>query len=182
MGDMSVTHVMNGRSGGRVQGVTLTLVLAGLDEAFDRVAWHGPNLLSSIRGVQAAEAAWRPGPGRPCIEEIVLHCAYWKHRVRERVTTSPGTAPARFPHAGRNWFAAPEPLTAARWRADIALLKRTHAALLEAVAELSESAFLQPGPRQTRTRLQHVRGIAFHDVYHAGQIRVLRKLYAQASA
>ena len=61
------------------------LLLRVLDQAFDVKAWHGPNLLGSIRRVQAGTAVRRPGRGRRNIAEITLHCAYWKYaKIRRR--------------------------------------------------------------------------------------------------
>ena len=37
------------------------MALDGLDEAFDKKSWHGPNLRGAVRGATAAQAAWRPG-------------------------------------------------------------------------------------------------------------------------
>src|SRR5437899_12362197 len=65
---------------GRVN--TPKLVLALLDEAYERKTWHGPNLKQSLKGVSMVEAAWRPGPGRHNIWEVALHAAYWKYTVR----------------------------------------------------------------------------------------------------
>src|SRR3972149_6893245 len=62
------------------------LLLSALDEAFERQAWHGPNLLGTLRRVNAAQAAWRPGPGRHNIWEIALHTAYWKNAASRRLT------------------------------------------------------------------------------------------------
>lgn len=64
----------------------IRLLLALLDEGFDRAAWHGPNLRGALRGLTAAHAAQRPAPGRHCIWEIALHCAYWKYAVCRRLT------------------------------------------------------------------------------------------------
>jgi hypothetical protein len=61
------------------------LVLALLDEAYEKKTWHGPNLKQSIKGVTAEQAAWRPGPGRHNIWEVTLHAAYWKYAVRRRI-------------------------------------------------------------------------------------------------
>ena len=61
------------------------LVLALLDEAYEKKTWHGPNLKQSIKGVSAKQAAWRPGPGRHNIWEVSLHAAYWKYAVRRRI-------------------------------------------------------------------------------------------------
>ena len=40
------------------------LLLALLDEGYQRKTWHGPNLRQSLKGVTAKQAAWRPGSGR----------------------------------------------------------------------------------------------------------------------
>ena len=56
-----------------------------IDQAYDRVSWHGTNLRGSIRGLSAKDAAWRPRPGRHNIWEVVVHAAYWKYAVRRRL-------------------------------------------------------------------------------------------------
>lgn len=148
-------------------------LLRAMDEAFDERAWHGPNLLGSIRGLSAADAAWRPAPGRHSVWELVLHCAYWKHRVHGRVAAG---SLERFPRPGRN-FPRPSESGAERdWRADVELLKDIHGRLRDVAASLPAAELDRPGPRQKRTRLQNLMGIAHHDVYHAGQIRLVRLL------
>ncbi len=61
------------------------VVLALLDEAYEKKTWHGPNLKQSIKGVTAKQAAWRPEPRRHNIWEVTLHAAYWKYAVRRRI-------------------------------------------------------------------------------------------------
>jgi hypothetical protein len=61
------------------------LVLALLDEGYEKRTWHGPNLRQSLRGVTAKQAAWRPERGRHNIWEVALHAAYWKYSVRRRI-------------------------------------------------------------------------------------------------
>lgn len=181
-----------------------SLLLRAMDEAFEEAAWHGSNLLGSIRGLSVEAAAWRPAPGRHNIWEIVLHCAYWKHRVCARVvrglSAGSGPVPAAgvegrahaevaegaagaagaplgpFPRPGRNWPALRDESSPAAWKADVALLRQTHAALRAVAASLPVSALDRPGAGQKRTRLANLLGIAQHDVYHAGQIRLLRRL------
>ena len=53
-----------------------SLLLDLLAEAFERRSWHGTNLRGSFRGMTAAEAAWRPAPGRRNGWELALHAAY----------------------------------------------------------------------------------------------------------
>ena len=133
-----------------------------LDEAYDLPAWHGPNLRNSLRGVTARQAAWRPRPGRHNIWEVAVHAAYWKYAVRRRLL---GGKRGSFALKGSNWFERPDSATEEEWRADLALLEEEHRKLRETVAGL---------PAAAKTRL--IYGIAFHDVYHAGQIQVLKRL------
>lgn len=148
-----------------------------MDEGFDKTAWHGPSLLSAVRGLSAEEAAWKPGSGRNSAWQIVLHCAYWKHRVHRRV--APATAEP-FPRERKDWPALPSEVSAAAWKADIDLLKSTHAALRSAVAALRPSELQRPGPGQKRMRMENLVGIACHDLYHAGQIRLVARLLEDA--
>ncbi|HEM45638.1 MAG TPA: hypothetical protein ENO23_01200, partial [Alphaproteobacteria bacterium] len=83
----------------------IDLLLASLDEAFDRSAWHGATLWGTLRAVRSEEAAWRPAPHRHSIWEIALHCAYWKYVVRRRLT---GDRRRTFPLAGSDWFERPD--------------------------------------------------------------------------
>jgi len=144
------------------------LVLALLDEAYDRKTWHGPNLKQSLKGVTAEQAAWRPGPGRHNIWEVALHAAYWKYAVRRRIE---GGKRGSFALKGSNFFARPEKgkLNEAAWSADKKLLEREHRALHVTVAKVLRTA-------RAAKLLPQLYGVAFHDIYHAGQIRLLRRL------
>jgi hypothetical protein len=144
------------------------LVLALLDEGYSRKTWHGPNLRQSLKGVSASQAAWRPAPGRHNIWELAVHAAYWKYAVRRRIE---GGKRGSFILKGSNFFARPEEgnATEVAWRADLALLEREHQALEEAISRALKT------PRAKKL-LPALYGVAFHDVYHAGQIRLLRRL------
>jgi hypothetical protein len=144
------------------------LILTLLGEAYEKRTWHGPNLKQSIRGVTAKQAAWRPGPGRHNIWELTVHAAYWKYAVRRRIE---GGKRGSFVLKGSNFFARPEDgkLSEAAWRADKNLLEREHRALRESIARVLRT------PRGTKL-LRQLYGVTFHDIYHAGQIRLLRRL------
>lgn len=141
---------------------------AVLDQSFNRTSWHGPNLRASFRGVDCRQAVWRPAPQRHNIAEQVLHAAYWKYVVWRRLT---GAKRGSFALKGSNWFLVNPPLTASAWRGYADLLEEQHAALREAVM-----AMLKGSSALTGMQLKLITGIAAHDVYHAGQIRLLRAL------
>lgn len=148
-------------------------LLAVLDEAYKRAAWHGPNLRGSIRGLTARQAAWRPKAGRHNIWEIVVHAAYWKYTVRRRLR---GEKRGSFALAGSNWFPRPADRSQKAWRADVMMLEKEHQRLTAAVSELAPES-LDHAARGSRTLTRRlINGIALHDVYHAGQIQLIRRL------
>jgi hypothetical protein len=144
------------------------LILALLDEGYSRKTWHGPNLRQSLKGVSARQAAWRPAPGRHNIWELALHSAYWKYAVRRRIE---GGKRGSFILKGSNFFPRPEKgkATEAAWCADLALLGREHKALEVAIRRVLKT------PRAKKL-LPSLYGVALHDIYHAGQIRLIRRL------
>lgn len=144
-----------------------------IDTSYDRVSWHGPNLRGSIRGVSPQQAAWRPGPGRHNIWELVVHAAYWKYVAWRRLTAA---TRGSFALEGSNWFARPQQGTEQAWRADIALLERMHRTLRAAIADLHPADLGRKPPRSKVTMRALVTGVAAHDVYHAGQIQLLKRL------
>lgn len=154
-------------------GGSLRQLLVVIDEAYSETSWHGPNLRGSIRGLTPREAAWRPGRKRHNIHEIVVHAAYWKYVVRRKLR---GDRRGSFTLKGSNWFVRPSREPGASWEADLALLESEHRLLRETISALKESALplKPPGGRVKRERL--IRGVALHDVYHAGQIRLIRRL------
>jgi uncharacterized damage-inducible protein DinB len=151
----------------------IRLLLDLINEGYNRKAWHGTNLRGSIRGLTPQQAAGRPGPGRHNIWENVVHCAYWKYTVRRRIT---GEKRGSFPLKGSNWFKRPVDLTEKAWRADGELLEMMHILLCEAVAELKPSDLSTLSPKKKFTLAAIIRGIASHDIYHAGQIQLLKRL------
>jgi uncharacterized damage-inducible protein DinB len=140
-----------------------------LQRAFDGSAWHGPALLELLEDVDAATAAARRLPKVHSIWELVLHIAAWDAAGLRRLSgekCQPAGA-ANFPPVGK--------ATEAAWRRAVAGTKRTHETLVRAVAALPESRLSDrvPGKRYDFYHLLH--GIAQHELYHAGQIAVLKK-------
>jgi uncharacterized damage-inducible protein DinB len=155
-------------------GTELSLLLRAVDQAFDDRSWHGTNLRGSVRGLALEEASFRPGSGRHNVWELVVHCAYWKYTVRRRFT---GEKRGSFPLRGSNFFRRPvgEP-SLAGWRADVKLLDEAHASLRAAIDGIPARA-LDRTPRGSRyTNRDMLLGIAAHDLYHAGQIQLLKRL------
>ena len=139
--------------------------------------WHGSPLREILEGIDHQQAARKPIPGAHSIWELVLHIISWKNEVRRRA----GGAPAAEPIEG-DW-PAPPAATAESWRATLDALDASHRALAAAITALPEDNLFAPtnDPRDRETgagvsRYVLLHGIVQHDVYHAGQIALLKKL------
>jgi hypothetical protein len=152
-------------------GILLTLI----DQAFDHKSWHGTNLRGSIRGLNIETAKWRPAADRHNIWEIVVHAAYWKYVVKRRIT---GEKRGSFPLKGSNFFERPIARIddAVQWRSDLQLLAVMHRELRLAVESLAPTDLPKAGHGGSETILNLVLGVAAHDLYHAGQIQLLKRL------
>jgi len=150
----------------------IALLLQCIDEGYSRKAWHGPNLRGAIRGLNAGQVAWRPGGNRHNIWEIVVHCAYWKYAVRRRIL---GEKRGSFPLKGSNWFARSGG-TENEWREDVRMLGDMHRLMVEAI-DVLKSSDLRKIPRGSKVDNRAIiSGIAMHDVYHAGQIQLIKRM------
>ncbi len=151
----------------RQHGANVYFLLRLLEEGYEKKTWHGPNLKQALRGVSTRAALWRPQRERHNIWELAIHAAYWKYMVRRRLL---GERRSSFIVKGSNWFAAPENPREEDWRNARQLLEDEHRNLLHAVAD----------PRNSHAVAKNegmLLGVAFHDIYHAGQIRLLRRLH-----
>jgi uncharacterized damage-inducible protein DinB len=140
-----------------------------LRRAFHGNAWHGPALLELLQDVDAATAAAKPLPEVHSVWELVLHVAVWDAAALTRLSGEicQPTGDANFPPVLTT--------TEDAWREAVAEAKRTHDRLVRTVAALPESRLGDrvPGKRYDFHHMLH--GIAQHELYHAGQIAILKK-------
>ena len=162
-----------GRRAGRAVDPRIELLLEILDQAFDRRGWHGTTLRGALRGITPAAALWRPAPGRHNIWELAIHAAYWKYAVRRRLA---GDAAASFERKPSNWPALPDPSDLKAWKKDVALLEVEHARLREVVSGLTPADLERRSPKGVWTYAEEIHGVAAHDLYHTGQIQLIKRL------
>jgi uncharacterized damage-inducible protein DinB len=141
-----------------------------LRRAFDGSAWHGPSLLELLSGVDAATAAAKPLANVHSIWELVLHIAVWDRSAIVRLggEVSQPTGDLNFPPVGT--------VTRSAWLEAVSEAKRTHSELVKVVGKLSDAQLRErcPGKRYDYYHLLH--GVVQHELYHAGQIAILKKV------
>jgi uncharacterized damage-inducible protein DinB len=142
--------------------------------------WHGSSLTTILDGVTAAQAAHKPSAEAHSIWEILLHMTGWKREVTRRAVGHEAGEPAQ-----GDWPAIGGP-TDARWREAQADHLRAQRELVDVVRDLSDSQLATKVPGNSEafvgaglSVLATLWGLLQHDVYHAGQIAILKKMVAR---
>ncbi len=141
-----------------------------LRRAFYGSAWHGPALLELLEDVDAATAAAKPVAKAHSIWELVMHIAVWDDAGLRRLDGK------KWQPTGLKNFPPVTKPTETAWRKAVATTKRTHDALVKTVACLSDARLRDQvtGKRYDFYHMLH--GIVQHELYHAGQIAILKKM------
>ena len=163
----------------RAMDPRIELLLEIMDQAFERRGWHGTTLRGALRGVTPAEALWRPGPDRHNVWELTIHAAYWKYAVRRRLADQ---AAGSFERKPSNWPDIPDPPDLKAWKRDIALLEAEHGKLRQVVSGLSAADLERRSPKGVWTYAEEIHGVAAHDLYHTGQIQLIKRLMPAGTA
>lgn len=142
--------------------------------AFDGQAWHGPSVMSILEGVTAAQAAAHPIPGAHSIWELTQHIRAWESACLRRLSGDPAQLSDL-----EDWQPVNDTSEAA-WQKTKQELIDTHQQLLQAIAAVDDSRLDQPiiaNNSQTTYSSVYVtlHGGVQHDLYHAGQIAILKK-------
>ena len=141
--------------------------------AFDGEAWHGPSVLALLNGVSGQQAAAHPIPGAHSIWELTMHIEAWERACLRRLNGDP----ARL--TDEEDFRPINDKSDAAWESTKQELVDTHRELLDAIARVDESRLNEPIIANANTPFSSVyvtlHGGVQHDLYHAGQIAMLKK-------
>ena len=146
-------------------------ILDQLKRAYEGNAWHGPSVREALSGVNAEQAHARPLANAHSIWELVHHIAVWENVGRRRLTGDRAPIEISTPE---DWPPANDKSEAA-WEQSKAALDRGHQALVEAIGRVPESSLDEPIFEGMSTVYVTLHGVIQHDLYHAGQIAMLKK-------
>jgi uncharacterized damage-inducible protein DinB len=141
-----------------------------LRRAFGGAAWHGDSLFEILDGVTAAQAAARPIKNAHSIWEIVLHVAAWDGAVHRRL----GGAALKL--SDEQNFPPVTGTSESAWRRTLAQVRQVHDELVAAVSALPDSRLGERVPGEKHDVYQKLHGVVQHELYHAGQIALLKKV------
>jgi hypothetical protein len=138
--------------------------------SMDGPAWHGPSVREALDGISPNDAAEHPIPGAHSCWELILHLIGTYELVLRRID---GDASPLLP--ADDWPAPPAP-TAENWQRDVAALYAVNARLRAAVRDFPADRLHQPlVPSPTYPAFTQFIGLTQHDLYHAGQIVLLKR-------
>ena len=141
--------------------------------ALEGEAWHGPSVLELLADVPAAQAASHPVAGSHSIWELVLHIRS-DYDLALRLLSGDGRALA----ASEAWPACPPP-SDANWQQTVLELVRSNEELRRAMSDFPDERLddlLVANDSDTAYTL--FSGVTQHNLYHAGQIALLKQVLA----
>ena len=146
-------------------------ILNQLKRAYEGSAWHGPSVKEVLNGVTAEQAQARPIRNGHTIYELVRHIAVWEDVGRRRLQGDPAEVRISSPE---DWPPA-EDTSEAAWQQAKTALDRCHQALVEAIQHVDDARLDEPILEGKSSVYVTLHGVIQHDLYHAGQIAILKK-------
>jgi uncharacterized damage-inducible protein DinB len=147
----------------------IELISDQLQRAYAGEAWHGPPLKELLDGITAGQALDRPVPGAHSIWELTMHIGVWMSVVQRRLrgdTVQPTPQQDWPPIDGGSSDA---------WRQTLDALEQEHNQLRTAICALPESSLEKQAPGKDHSVAVMLHGVIQHNLYHAGQIALLKK-------
>jgi hypothetical protein len=147
----------------------IELIADQLQRSYSGEAWHGPSVQELLTDVTAEQALARPLAQGHCIWELTMHIGVWMSAARRRLAGDPAKLTPQ-----EDW-----PLidggSPAAWLQTLDALEQEHKQLKAAICSLPEPSLenLTPGKNYSLVFLLH--GVVQHNLYHAGQIALLKK-------
>ena len=141
-----------------------------LKRAQEGTAWHGPSLRELLAGVTAEQAAAKPVPNAHSIWELVNHVITWEQIARRRLEGE-----GQFEIPDEINFPPVTDVSEAAWQATLQSLEASHRSLREGIKKLDDDKLEETTPGTSYSNYVLLHGVIQHDLYHAGQIALLKK-------
>lgn len=144
-------------------------ILDQMDRAFSGDAWHGPSLMQLLEGLRAEAASKHAVRGAHSIWELVHHIGAWNTIVRRRLEGNTAAVTAE-----QDWPPVRDASETA-WKRALEVLSESRAALRTVAENLRDDQLEEKLAGSSVSRYAILHGVIQHDLYHAGQIAILKK-------
>jgi uncharacterized damage-inducible protein DinB len=151
-------------------GSLVQALMVHFDSVFEGPNGDYPAVLEALAGLTVVQAAWKPGPNRNSIWQIVDHLTVSKVWQIEVLEKGQAASPVWTQPTGDE----------SAWQAEVVQLKDAHTRLKATLGQLSEKDLLTvPVFERKQTRLELLLSSAAHEAYHGGQIAYLKGLQTE---
>jgi uncharacterized damage-inducible protein DinB len=147
----------------------ISRIVDQMDRAMNGEAWHGPHLEELLKDVSAQQAAAYPVEGAHSIWELVNHIAAWNSILAQRAAGKAVVVTSE-----QDWPAVTD-TGAESWSRSLEQIRKARARLRGVVEKLSDAQLEDIVPGKDHSVYVMLHGGVQHDLYHAGQIAVLKK-------
>jgi uncharacterized damage-inducible protein DinB len=141
-----------------------------LQRAYAGEAWHGPDLRKLLDDVSAEKAAAKPIAAAHSIWVLVLHIIAWQRFVARRLK---GEVVNDVPEAEN--FPTILDRSEAAWKNAKDELEESHQQLKSTIGTITDERLNEIVPGQRYNIYFMLHGVIQHNLYHAGQIAILKK-------
>jgi uncharacterized damage-inducible protein DinB len=143
-----------------------------LKRAQEGQAWHGPSLRESLDGVTAEQAVAKPIPNAHSVWELVNHVIAWEQIARRRLE---GAEEIDVPDEAN--FPPVTDASEAAWQATLQSLEASNRSLRESIKKIDDAKLEEITPGASYSIYVLLHGVIQHNLYHAGQIAILKKSF-----
>jgi uncharacterized damage-inducible protein DinB len=139
-----------------------------IETTFKGDSWHGPNLVKTLEGIDYKQAMTRPLGERHTIWELTVHITFWMEEVWKSVRDKSQLNPDK----KKDW--AEMGASKDEWELSVNRLEAAVNMVLGELSQWSESDLYEKVPGSNFTYKQMLHGMVHHNLYHAGQINILK--------
>lgn len=132
--------------------------------------WLEVTLEHTLKDVSANQAYEKINPNLNTIWEIVNHLIQWRRNILRRVQGEIVTTP------DHNYFVPVLDSSEAAWEQSLQSLAKSQELWSAFFENFNDADLAKIYPNNEHTYYEHIHGIIQHDVYHLGQIVILKKL------
>lgn len=132
-------------------------------------SWHGPSLMKTLEGVDLKQAMARPLGERHTVWELVDHTTFWLEAVLDALKDKAMPDPSmelNWPRMGS---------TEEHWSQSLRRLEAAVNMVLDELAGWTNEDLGRTVPGRDYTFKQMLHGAVHHNLYHAGQIAILKR-------
>lgn len=140
-----------------------------IETTFKGDSWHGPNLVKTLEGIDYKQAMERPMDERHTIWELTDHISFWMEEVWKSVRDHKMLNPDK----KKDW--AEMGATQDEWQQSVERLEAAVNMTLDAMVDWDDEDLYEKVPGRDFTFKQMLHGMVHHNLYHAGQINILKK-------